>query len=121
MLEDVPKDTLQRKYEDSLDAGIQAKLNTLGPSSLYDAISIAHDAEKEMDSIVKHLQPQNSSSRQSSLVSNNRPFKRSLPFPTPRTNNFFTPPTIRPNNVLNGANSKPNNVDFQPQASHTSS
>jgi len=60
MLEEVPDDTLQCKYEDGLEAGIQAKLSTLQPSTLYDAISIAFDSEKEFTSIAKQLQQQNS-------------------------------------------------------------
>ena len=121
MLEEVPEDSLQRKYEDGLQEGIQAKLNTLQPSTLYDAISLAHDAEKEFRCVAKMVRTQpTSQGRQSSLVSNNRNFKR--PFSTPRTNNYIVPRalTAPQNNVFNEAHPKPNDVNFKPQISHTS-
>ncbi|MCO5597711.1 hypothetical protein L7F22_051792 [Adiantum nelumboides] len=57
MMEDVPKDTLQVKYEDGLHPGLQAKLHTLTPSSLFEAISYTHDAKKEINSITRMIQP----------------------------------------------------------------
>ena len=41
MMEEVPKDTLQIKYEDGLHQGIQAKIHSLKSTSLYEAISYA--------------------------------------------------------------------------------
>ena len=55
-MEDVPEDTLQSKYEDSIEGGIQAKLHSLKPSSLFEAISYAHDAEKEINAITRMIQ-----------------------------------------------------------------
>lgn len=56
MMEDVPEDTLQTKYEDSIEAGIQAKLLSFKPTSLFEAISYAHDAEKEINAITRMIQ-----------------------------------------------------------------
>ena len=64
MMEDVPEETLQIKYEDGLQAGIQAKLNSLKPSSLLEAISYAHDAEKEINSITRMIQSKSAFSLQ---------------------------------------------------------
>ena len=73
MLEEVPEDTLQRKYEDRLESGIQAKLNTLKPTPLYEAISFAYDAEKKFKSITRSLEAQPSQMvrpQQTSMVRN---------------------------------------------------
>lgn len=56
MMEDVPKDMLQKKYEGAIQPSIQAKLNSLKPTSLYEAISYAHDVEKEINSITRMIQ-----------------------------------------------------------------
>ena len=56
MMEHVPKETLQIKYDDGLQRGIQAKLHSLQPTSLFEAISYAHDAKKEINAITRMVQ-----------------------------------------------------------------
>ena len=56
MMKHVPKETLQIKYEDNSQRGIQAKLHSLQPTSLFEAISYAHDAKKEINAITCMLQ-----------------------------------------------------------------
>ena len=73
MMEDVPEDTLQIKYEDGLQRGIQAKLHSLQPTSLFDAISYAHDAEKEINAITRTVQE--NQSRRQPYNNNQRPFR----------------------------------------------
>ena len=96
MMEDVPKETLQTKYKDTIHGGIQAKLNSLKPTSLFEAISYAHDAEKEINSITRmiqgnqpHPQPNHFNNRPPHFNNNNKYNANS--YNTPRTRNF-TPP-----------------------------
>ena len=56
MMEHVPKETLQIKYGDGLQRGIQAKLHSLQLTSLFEAISYAHDAKKEINAITRMIQ-----------------------------------------------------------------
>ena len=51
MMEHVLEETLQIKYEDGLQRGIQAKIHSLQPTSLFEAISYTHDAEKKINAI----------------------------------------------------------------------
>ena len=56
MMEPILEDTLQIKYEDGLQRGIQAKRHSLQPTSLFEAISYAHDAGKEINAITRMVQ-----------------------------------------------------------------
>ena len=56
MMEHVTEETLQIKYEDGLQRVIPDKLHSLQPTSLFEAISYAHDAEKEINAITCILQ-----------------------------------------------------------------
>ena len=56
MLKKVPTLILQCKYEDGLEEGIQADVNMLYPSSLYESISFSHDVEKKIQSLKKTQQ-----------------------------------------------------------------
>ena len=94
MMEDDPEDTLQSKYEDFIEGGIQAKLPSLKPSSLFEAISYAHDAEKEINAITRMIQV-NQARPQPPNSSNNDPHRRHrnnmynpYSYTTPRTNNY---------------------------------
>lgn len=96
MMEDVPEDTLQTKYEDAIHGGIQAKLNSLKPTSLFEAISYAHNEEKEINPITCMIQgnqpcpqPNCFNNRPPRFNTNNRYNPNS--YNTPRTRNF-TPP-----------------------------
>ena len=96
MMEHVPEETLQIKYEDGLQRGIQAKLHSLQPTSLFEAISYAHDAEKEINASTRMIQEnqhhpqQNNFNCQPNLFNNNKRYNLQS-YNTPHTNNF-TPP-----------------------------
>jgi len=116
MLEEVNDATLQQKYEDGLHEGIQAEVNMFKPSSLYEAISLAHDAEKKLLSISKFVRPMPNFQQRPPppLMSGNRNFKRFVP--PPRTNNFQPRAhTYTTKNVFNGAPTKPNIVNSNPK------
>ena len=96
MMEDVPEDTLQMKYEDAIHSGIQAKLHSLKPTSLFEAISYAHDAEKEINAITRivqgnqpRAQPHGFNNQAHRFNNNNRYHGNS--YNTPRTRTY-TPP-----------------------------
>ncbi len=98
MLEEVPEDTLQRKYD---DGGIQAKLNTLKPTSLYEAISFAHDAEKEFKSISRSLHSrsfQQTRPQQEHMVRNSN-FRKRFFSPSHQSTPPSSPTTNQNNNV----------------------
>ncbi len=114
MMEPVPEDTLQIKYEDGLQRGIQAKLHSLQPTSLFEAISYAHDAEKEINAITHmvqvnqpHPQPNNFNYQPSRFNNNNRYNPQS--YNTPRTRNF-TPQR----NFNAPRNTPPTRTNFNP-------
>ena len=105
-MEDVPEDTLQTKYEDAIHGGIQAKLHSLKPTSLYEAISYAHDAEKEINSITRMVQanqprPQPPRFNNQLRGNNNTSRYNSNAYNTPRTRTFAPPPRnfIAPRNT----------------------
>lgn len=123
MLEDVPEDTLQQKYEEKLQQGIQEKLHTLKSALLYDAISFAHDAEKEFQSISQLIRPSQQQAPQVpqlSWVRNNRNFGKQFSTLHTRYFNRTRAPTFPDKNVINVANTKPNDVNFKPKPSHGS-
>lgn len=114
-MEDVPEDTLQTKYEDAIHGGIQAKLHSLKPTSLYEAISYAHDAEKEIKSITRMVQinqprPQpprfNNPPRWNNTTSRYNPNA----YNTPRTRTFAPPPR----NFIAPRNAPPPRNNFHP-------
>lgn len=104
-----------KKYKDGFDEGIQAEVNMFKPSSLYESISLVHDAEKKLLSISKFARPMHSfQQRPPPFMSGNRSFKRFVP---PNLTNNFQPRahTYSPKNVFNGASIKPNVVNSHPK------
>ena len=96
MMEHVPEETLQIKYEDGLQRAIQAKLHSLQPTSLFEATSYAHDVEKEINAITRMLQenqpcPQQNKSNHYPNCFNNNNKCSPQSYNTPCASNF-TPP-----------------------------
>ena len=95
-MEHVPEKTLQIKYEDTLQRGIQAKFHSLQPTSLSEVISYAHDAKKEINAITRVIQeiqppPQQKKFNHHPHCFNNNNRYNPQSYTTPHTNNFTSP------------------------------